>query len=129
MYGSIKEHLKKELQATKDAGLYKEERIILSSQDVEIMLNTGEKVINFCANNYLGLSNNPEVIQAAKGTLDSHGFGMSSVRFICGTQDIHTLTMTWKIWKVNLLRPINSNFALKLLLQMVFSLWMELLLS
>ena len=89
MYGSIKEHLKKELQATKDAGLYKEERIILSSQDVEIMLNTGEKVINFCANNYLGLSNNPEVIQAAKGTLDSHGFGMSSVRFICGTQDIH----------------------------------------
>ena len=89
MYGSIKEHLVNELQTTKDAGLYKKERVISSSQDVEITLNTGETVINFCANNYLGLSNNPEVIQAAKDTLDTHGFGMSSVRFICGTQDIH----------------------------------------
>lgn len=89
MYGSIKAHLQKEIQSTKDAGLYKEERIISSSQDVEIVLNTGEKAINFCANNYLGLSNNKEVIQAAKDTLDTHGFGMSSVRFICGTQDIH----------------------------------------
>src|SRR6056300_963764 len=89
MYGSIKEHLVNELQTTKDAGLYKKERVISSSQDVEITLNTGEKVLNFCANNYLGLSNHPEVIQAAKDTMDSHGFGMSSVRFICGTQDIH----------------------------------------
>ena len=89
MYGSIKEHLQNELKETKKAGLFKEERIITSSQDIEIELNTGEKVLNFCANNYLGLSNNPEVIQAAKDTLDTHGFGMSSVRFICGTQDIH----------------------------------------
>ena len=89
MYGSIKEHLVNELQTTKNAGLYKKERVISSSQDVEITLNTGETVINFCANNYLGLSNNTEVIQAAKDTLDTHGFGMSSVRFICGTQDIH----------------------------------------
>ena len=74
MYGSIKEHLVNELQTTKDAGLYKKERVISSSQDVEITLNTGETVINFCANNYLGLSNNPEVIQAAKDTLDTHGF-------------------------------------------------------
>ena len=76
MYGSIKEHLVNELQTTKNAGLYKKERVISSSQDVEITLNTGETVINFCANNYLGLSNNPEVIQAAKDTLDTHGFGM-----------------------------------------------------
>ncbi len=89
MYGKIKFHLQKELQEIKEAGLYKSERIISSPQDAVIKLNTGEEVINFCANNYLGLSNNPEVIQAAKDTLDSHGFGMSSVRFICGTQDIH----------------------------------------
>ena len=89
MYGSIKEHLQNELKETKEAGLFKEERIITSSQDIEIELITGEKVLNFCANNYLGLSNNPEVIQAAKDTLDTHGFGMSSVRFICGTQDVH----------------------------------------
>ena len=89
MYGSIKEHLQNELNETKEAGLFKEERIITSSQDIEIELITGEKVLNFCANNYLGLSNNPEVIQAAKDTLDTHGFGMSSVRFICGTQDVH----------------------------------------
>ena len=89
MYGSIKEHLQKEIQDIKDAGLYKTERIITSSQDAVIKISTGEEVINFCANNYLGLSNNPEVIQAAKDTMDTHGFGMSSVRFICGTQDIH----------------------------------------
>ena len=89
MYGSIKEHLQNELNETKEAGLFKEERIVTSSQDIEIELITGEKVLNFCANNYLGLSNNPEVIQAAKDTLDTHGFGMSSVRFICGTQNIH----------------------------------------
>ncbi|TMM29936.1 glycine C-acetyltransferase [Polaribacter aestuariivivens] len=89
MYGKIKDTLNKELQEIKEAGLYKSERIITSSQDAVIKISTGEEVINFCANNYLGLSNNSEVIQAAKDTMDSHGFGMSSVRFICGTQDIH----------------------------------------
>jgi len=89
MYGKIKEHLSKELDAIKEAGLFKEERIITSPQDAVIQISTGQEVINFCANNYLGLSSHPEVIQAAKETLDSHGFGMSSVRFICGTQDIH----------------------------------------
>ncbi|MCM4166643.1 2-amino-3-ketobutyrate coenzyme A ligase [Arenibacter antarcticus] len=89
MYGNIKLHLQKELAAIKEAGLYKEERIITSPQDAVIKISTGQEVINFCANNYLGLSSHPEVIQAAKDTLDSHGFGMSSVRFICGTQDIH----------------------------------------
>ena len=89
MYGKIKEHLQNELQDIKEAGLYKSERIITSSQDAVIKISTGEEVINFCANNYLGLSNNPEVIQAAKDAMDTHGYGMSSVRFICGTQDIH----------------------------------------
>ncbi|MDO9595648.1 MAG: glycine C-acetyltransferase [Lutibacter sp.] len=89
MYGKLQQHLQKELQDIKDAGLYKSERVITSSQDAVIKISTGQEVINFCANNYLGLSNNPEVIQAAKDALDSHGFGMSSVRFICGTQDIH----------------------------------------
>lgn len=89
MYGKIKEHLIQELQDIKDSGLFKEERIINSPQGAEISLTTGEKVLNFCANNYLGLSSHPEVMQAAKDAIDSHGFGMSSVRFICGTQDIH----------------------------------------
>ncbi|RDK88413.1 glycine C-acetyltransferase [Marinirhabdus gelatinilytica] len=89
MYGKIKEHLQKELQEIKDNGLYKKERIITSPQDAVIKISTGEEVVNFCANNYLGLSSNKEVIQAAKDTMDTHGFGMSSVRFICGTQDIH----------------------------------------
>ena len=89
MYGKIKEHLQKELEEIKDNGLYKKERIITTPQDAVIKISTGEEVINFCANNYLGLSSNKEVIQAAKDAMDSHGFGMSSVRFICGTQDIH----------------------------------------
>lgn len=89
MYGKIKNHLQAELAQIKEDGLFKEERIIVSSQDAVIKISTGEEVINFCANNYLGLSSHPEVVQAAKDTLDSHGFGMSSVRFICGTQDIH----------------------------------------
>ncbi|OIQ27731.1 MAG: glycine C-acetyltransferase [Bacteroidetes bacterium MedPE-SWsnd-G2] len=89
MYGTIKDHLQNEIQDIKDAGLFKEERIITSAQGAEITLNTGERVLNFCANNYLGLSSHPEVIQAAKDVMDTHGFGMSSVRFICGTQDIH----------------------------------------
>jgi len=81
--------LSKELADIREAGLYKKERIIVSSQDAEITLDSGQKVLNFCANNYLGLSNHPRIIEAAKKTLDSHGFGVSSVRFICGTQDIH----------------------------------------
>ena len=89
MYGKIQQHLQKELENIKEAGLYKEERIITSPQGAEITLDTGQTVLNFCANNYLGLSSHPDVVQAAKDTLDSHGFGMSSVRFICGTQDIH----------------------------------------
>ncbi len=89
MYSNIKQYLQKEIQDIKDNGLYKEERIITSAQGAEITLNTGETVLNFCANNYLGLSSHPEVIQAAKDVMDTHGFGMSSVRFICGTQDIH----------------------------------------
>ncbi len=88
MYGKIKEHLQSELQAIEDNGIFKRERIITSPQGAEITVN-GETVLNFCANNYLGLSSHPEVIQAAKDALDTHGFGMSSVRFICGTQDIH----------------------------------------
>jgi glycine C-acetyltransferase len=89
MYGKIKEHLQQEIKEIREAGLYKEERIITSPQDAEITVSTGEEVLNFCANNYLGLSNHPELVKAAKDALDSHGFGMSSVRFICGTQDIH----------------------------------------
>lgn len=89
MYGKIQDHLQQELKEIQEAGLYKKERIITSAQDAEITISTGQKVINFCANNYLGLSSHPEVIQAAKDAMDTHGFGMSSVRFICGTQDIH----------------------------------------
>ena len=85
----IKESLQQEIKAIKEQGLYKKERIITSKQSAEIKTSQGMEVLNFCANNYLGLSSNPEVIQAAKDTIDSHGFGMSSVRFICGTQDIH----------------------------------------
>lgn len=88
MYGKIQEELQNQLQGIKDDGLYKGERVILSAQGVEIETN-GQKVLNFCANNYLGLSNHPRLVQAAKDTMDSHGFGLSSVRFICGTQDIH----------------------------------------
>ncbi|QTN38078.1 glycine C-acetyltransferase [Cryomorphaceae bacterium] len=89
MYGSIQSFLTEELTAIEEAGLYKKERIITGPQDAVIQISTGEEVINFCANNYLGLSSHPKVLQAAKDALDSHGFGMSSVRFICGTQDIH----------------------------------------
>lgn len=89
MYGKIKEHLQEELQEIKNEGLFKKERIITTPQDAAIKISTGQEVINFCANNYLGLSSHPEVIQAAKDAMDTHGFGMSSVRFICGTQDIH----------------------------------------
>lgn len=90
MYGKeFQEFLQNELKEIKESGLYKEERIITSQQGAKITISTGQKVLNFCANNYLGLSSHPEVIQAAKDTLDSHGNGVSSVRFICGTQDIH----------------------------------------
>ena len=89
MYGAYKEHLKKQLEDIKSSGLYKKERIIVTPQGGEIKVSDGSEVVNFCANNYLGLSSHPEMIQASKDVLDSHGFGMSSVRFICGTQDIH----------------------------------------
>ncbi len=89
MYGKIKDHLQKELADIESAGLFKKERVIASVQDAEITLTSGEKVLNFCANNYLGLSSHPDVVEAAKKTLDERGYGMSSVRFICGTQDIH----------------------------------------
>jgi len=89
MYGKLQDHLKAELAAITEAGLFKGERIINSPQEAEITLNTGQKVLNFCMNNYLGLSNNQELIDAAKDALDTRGFGMSSVRFICGTQDLH----------------------------------------
>ncbi|PJB13686.1 MAG: glycine C-acetyltransferase [Flavobacteriales bacterium CG_4_9_14_3_um_filter_40_17] len=89
MYGNMQFHLQKELESIREKGLFKKERIITSPQDAVIKLEDGREVINFCANNYLGLSSHPKVIQAAKDAMDSHGFGMSSVRFICGTQDIH----------------------------------------
>lgn len=89
MYGKIREHLLLELKSIREAGLYKSERIIISPQDAVINLDSGKEAVNFCANNYLGLSNHPELIEAAKEALDSHGFGMSSVRFICGTTNLH----------------------------------------
>ncbi|QZE14120.1 glycine C-acetyltransferase [Halosquirtibacter laminarini] len=96
MYGKIKEHLQGELAAIKEAGLFKSERVIVTPQNAEIALDNGQDVLNFCANNYLGLSDHPELIKAAKDVLDSRGFGMSSVRFICGTQDVH-ITLEKKI--------------------------------
>ena len=89
MIGKLKQQLQQELNNISEAGLYKKERVITRPQATEIEVSTGEKVLNFCANNYLGLSSHPEVVQSAKDALDTHGFGMSSVRFICGTQDIH----------------------------------------
>jgi len=89
MYTNFKAHLDGIIKEIREAGLYKKERIIVSPQGAEIELNTGQKVLNFCANNYLGLSNNRSLIEAAKATLDDHGYGMSSVRFICGTTDLH----------------------------------------
>ncbi len=89
MTEKFQKKLKDELEEINNSGLYKEERIITNTQDREIKISTGENVLNFCANNYLGLSSHPQVIEAAKNALDTHGFGMSSVRFICGTQDIH----------------------------------------
>ena len=91
MYNQFKPVLEKELASIKEAGLYKKERIITSPQAAEITIEGGKTVLNFCANNYLGLSSHPKVIEAAKAAIDSHGFGMSSVRFICGTQDIHKI--------------------------------------
>lgn len=91
MYGKVKGDFVKEIQSIRDAGLYKEERIIMTPQGAEIEVKGGRKVLNFCANNYLGLSSHPKVIEAAHKTLDEWGYGMSSVRFICGTQDIHKI--------------------------------------
>ncbi|MBL1409613.1 glycine C-acetyltransferase [Sphingobacterium faecale] len=89
MYKTLKPALEKELAAIKEAGLYKEERIIVTPQGADIRVSTGQEVVNFCANNYLGLSSHPKVVDAAKKAIDDHGYGMSSVRFICGTQDVH----------------------------------------
>jgi glycine C-acetyltransferase len=89
MYGKLQEHLQQELKDIEASGLFKKERVITTEQDASIKISTGEEVLNFCSNNYLGLSSHPKVIEAAHKTLDTHGFGMSSVRFICGTQDIH----------------------------------------
>lgn len=89
MYGAFQQHLQAELKTIEENGLYKKERIIVTPQDAVIRLQDGKEVINFCANNYLGLSSHPRVVEAAKRAIDTHGFGMSSVRFICGTQDIH----------------------------------------
>lgn len=89
MYSEFQKHLQSELEGIREAGLFKNERIIESPQSAEIELSTGQRVLNFCANNYLGLSNNPALIDAAKSALDTHGYGMSSVRFICGTTDLH----------------------------------------
>ncbi len=89
MYEQYKSFITKEIDSIKEAGLYKKERVITSPQSAEITIQGGQKVYNFCANNYLGLSSHPAVIQAAKDAIDTHGFGLSSVRFICGTQDIH----------------------------------------
>lgn len=89
MYGTVKDALTADLEGIRDAGLYKDERIIVSDQAANITVSTGEEVLNFCANNYLGLSNNPDLIEAAKSAMDKYGFGLSSVRFICGTQDQH----------------------------------------
>lgn len=89
MYGKMKDHLQQELQSIQNAGLYKRERIIVTPQDAVIKTDDGKEVLNFCANNYLGLSSHPVVLEASKRAIDTHGFGMSSVRFICGTQDIH----------------------------------------
>ncbi len=89
MYGKFKDYLAGEIESIKESGLYKNERIITSAQGAEIKVSTGDEVLNFCANNYLGLSSHPKVIEGAKKALDTHGYGMSSVRFICGTTDIH----------------------------------------
>ena len=108
MYGKFQDFLKAEIQSIKDAGLYKTERLIATPQDAEIKLTTGETVLNFCANNYLGLSSHPRVIEGAKKALDARGYGMSSVRFICGTQDIHK-ELEAKISKFFGSRPAGSR--------------------
>ncbi|QIH31524.1 glycine C-acetyltransferase [Sphingobacterium sp. DR205] len=89
MYNTLQPVLQKELEAIKEAGLYKQERVIITPQGADIKVSTGQEVVNFCANNYLGLSSHPKVIEAAKKAIDTYGYGMSSVRFICGTQDVH----------------------------------------
>ena len=89
MYQNFQDYLQGELQNIEEAGLYKNERVIISPQGAAIRVSDGKEVLNFCANNYLGLSNSPKLREAAKSAIDSHGYGMSSVRFICGTQDLH----------------------------------------
>ena len=116
MYGKMKEFLAKELADIKAAGLYKNERIITTPQRADIKVNDGEDVLNFCANNYLGLSDNQRLINAAKEAMDTHGFGMSSVRFICGTQDY---TNSWKLPFLIILKQKILYFMLLVLMLMV----------
>ena len=108
MIGKLEKQLQEELASIKDAGLYKEERIIVSPQGAEVKLDNGDDVVIMCANNYLGLSSHPSVIEGAKKALDTHGFGMSSVRFICGTQDIHK-TLEKKIADFDSVTAKNSK--------------------
>src|SRR4051794_21443642 len=89
MYGTVGESLREELDAIHAAGTFKRERILVSPQSADIQVEGGQEVLNFCANNYLGLADDPDLVAAAKGALDQYGFGLSSVRFICGTQDVH----------------------------------------
>jgi len=91
MYGKVKEHLQNTIEQIKQDGLYKDERIITTPQSSKIKVTTGQEVINMCANNYLGLSSHPEIVKAAQSSYDEWGYGMSSVRFICGTQQIHKI--------------------------------------
>ena len=101
MYGNMKAHLKAELNSIENDGLFKKERVIHSVQDAVIRLEDGSEVLNFCANNYLGLSSHPRVVDAAKRAIDERGFGMSSVRFICGTQEIHK-SLEANVWVLGL---------------------------
>ena len=95
MFKGMKTYLQEELRSIEEAGLYKRERIIITPQNADIKVGQGQEVVNFCANNYLGLSDHPRLIEAAKRAMDTHGFGMSSVRFICGTQWRYLRTSIW----------------------------------
>ncbi len=115
MYGKLQQELQAELKNIEEAGLYKKERIITTPMGAEVKVNSGEDVIIMCANNYLGLSSHPKVIEGAKKALDTHGYGMSSVRFICGTQDIHK-TLEHKI--SNFLGMEDTSYMQRLLMLM-----------
>ena len=109
MYGKIKDFLSTELKNIEEAGIFKKERIITSPQGATVTVSSGDDVVIMCANNYLGLSSHPDVVNGAKEALDSHGYGMSSVRFICGTQDIHKTLDKHKMIKVVIKMIINTK--------------------